>query len=226
MVPLQLPIGSEKEFRGVVDLVTMKALMYTPDGDGRAKVEEIPAALADEAKEAHEKLVEMVAEGDDKLMEEFFDEGHAAGGGSEERDCGWRFGASGIFPVMLSSALHNIGSDAHAEFHRGYFSRSRRRGETASGSQEAERQGRDRSSAKIADSRAGVGVRVQDAGGPVCRAHQLFQGDVRRAEERRDAHEFQSRLAGAFSARAGDAGEDRRRKWRNCTPATSAPWPN
>src|SRR5262249_45814742 len=57
-VPLQLPIGQEKGFRGVVDLVSMKALMYTPDGDGRAKVEDIPADMADAAKEAHEALVE------------------------------------------------------------------------------------------------------------------------------------------------------------------------
>ncbi len=75
VVPLQLPIGAEKNFKGVIDLITMKALLYTQDGDGRAKVEEIPAELAAAAKEAHEKLVEMVAEGDDKLMEEFFEEG-------------------------------------------------------------------------------------------------------------------------------------------------------
>ena len=53
----------------------MKALIYTPDGDGKAKVEEIPAALADDAKTAHEALVEMVAEGDDALMQEFFEQG-------------------------------------------------------------------------------------------------------------------------------------------------------
>src|SRR5271167_791828 len=73
VVPIQLPIGAEKGFRGVVDLVTMKALMYTPDGDGKARMEEIPAELAEQAKAAHEKLVEMVAEGDDELMQEFFD---------------------------------------------------------------------------------------------------------------------------------------------------------
>src|SRR5579863_4807423 len=65
VVPIQLPIGAEKSFKGVIDLVAMKALIYTPDGDGKAKVEEIPADLAEEAKAAHEKLVEMVAEGDD-----------------------------------------------------------------------------------------------------------------------------------------------------------------
>src|SRR6202047_1387713 len=62
VVALQLPIGTEKGFRGVIDLVAMKAHIYKPDGDGKPSIEKIPAALADEAKEAHEKLVEMVAE--------------------------------------------------------------------------------------------------------------------------------------------------------------------
>ena len=75
VVPIELPIGSEKSFHGVIDLIAMKALMYTPDGDGKAKIEEIPADLAEEAKTAHEALVELVAEGDDALMQEFFDEG-------------------------------------------------------------------------------------------------------------------------------------------------------
>jgi elongation factor G len=111
VVPIQLPIGAEKSFRGVVDLVAMKALLYTPDGDGRAKIEEIPADLADAAKEAHEKLVEMVAEGDDKLMEEFFEKGTLP---VEDLLLGLRLAvqARRIFPLMVSSALHNIGSDA------------------------------------------------------------------------------------------------------------------
>src|SRR6202162_3491583 len=75
VVPLQLPIGAEKSFRGVVDLITMKAHVYTPDGDGKPKIEEIPADLAEAAKTSHEALVEMVAEGDDALMEEFFEKG-------------------------------------------------------------------------------------------------------------------------------------------------------
>jgi len=115
VVPIQLPIGSERGFRGVIDLVTMKALLYTPDGDGKAKIEEIPAALADAAKEAHEKLVEMVAEGEDELMQEFFEKGTLPvedlkkGLHEEVRD-------KKIFPVLLSSALHNIGSDAILNF--------------------------------------------------------------------------------------------------------------
>ena len=111
VVPLELPIGAEKQFRGVVDLVSMKALVYTPDGDGRAKIEEIPAELAAEAREAHEKLVEMVAEGDDALMEEFFQEGTLP---VEDLKKGLRlaFQQRRLFPLVLSSALHNIGSDA------------------------------------------------------------------------------------------------------------------
>jgi elongation factor G len=114
-VPIQLPIGAEKKFRGVVDLVAMKALIYTPDGDGKAKVEEIPAEMAEEAKAAHEALVELVAEGDDALMQEFFDEGTLP---VADLTKGLRDAvlAKRMFPVMLSSALHNIGTDAILNF--------------------------------------------------------------------------------------------------------------
>ena len=110
VVPIQLPLGEEKSFRGIVDLVSMKAHVYQPDGNGRAKVEEIPAELADAAKDAHEKLIEMVAEGDDKLMEEFFEKGTLP---VEDLTRGLRdaIRAKRIFPVMLSSALRNIGSE-------------------------------------------------------------------------------------------------------------------
>ncbi len=74
-IPIQIPIGAEREFKGVVDLVRMKAYTYTPDGDGKGKESEIPADLADDAQAAHEALVELVAEGNDALMEEFFEKG-------------------------------------------------------------------------------------------------------------------------------------------------------
>ncbi len=124
VVPVQLPIGAEKSFRGVVDLVAMKALMYTPDGDGKAKIEEIPADLAEQAKAAHEALVEMVAEGDDELMQEFFDKGTLP---VEDLKKGLREAvlAKRIFPVLLSSAMHNIGSDAILSFLVEIFPRQR-----------------------------------------------------------------------------------------------------
>ena len=109
VVALQLPIGSERGFRGVIDLVAMKAHTYKPDGDGKPAIEEIPAALADEAKEAHEKLVEMIAEGDDEMMEEFFREGTIP---IQDLIPAVRKAivAEKIFPVLMISALHNIGT--------------------------------------------------------------------------------------------------------------------
>lgn len=115
VVPIQLPIGQEKSFRGVIDLVTMQALTYKPDGDGKATIGEIPAEMAEEAKAAHEALVELVAEGDDALMQEFFDEGTLP---IPDLKKGLREAviAKRILPVMLSSALHSIGSDAILNF--------------------------------------------------------------------------------------------------------------
>src|SRR6266849_3024500 len=109
VVALQMPIGSEKGFRGVIDLVSMKAHIYKPDGDGKPSIEEIPAALADEAKAAHERLVEMIAEGDDEMMEEFFREGTIP---IEDLIPGVRKAivAEKIFPVLMVSGLHNVGT--------------------------------------------------------------------------------------------------------------------
>jgi elongation factor G len=149
VVPVQLPLGEEKKFRGVVDLVGMKALVYTPDGDGKAKVEEIPAEMADAAKEAHEKLVEMVAEGDDALMEEFFQEGTLP---IEDLKKGLRLAvlAKRIHPVLLSSALHNIGSDAILNFLVEIFPSPAARGKNA-GHTQPEGKG-DTAERKLADS--------------------------------------------------------------------------
>src|SRR5437667_102512 len=109
VVALQLPIGAERGFRGFIDLVAMKAHIYTPDSDGKPSIEEIPAALADDAKEAHEKLVEMIAEADDEMMEEFFREGtipiHDLIPAVRKAIV-----AEKIFPVLMTSALHNIGT--------------------------------------------------------------------------------------------------------------------
>jgi elongation factor G len=114
-VPIQIPIGAEKSFKGVIDLISMKALTYAPGGDGKAKVEDIPADLAEAAKSGHEALVEMVAEGDDELMQEFFDKGTLP---VEDLTKGLRKAVldKRLFPVLASSALQNIGSDAILNF--------------------------------------------------------------------------------------------------------------
>ncbi len=109
VVALHMPIGTEHDFAGVVDLVDGKAYRYTQDGDGKAQASDAPAELADEIEEWRNKLIEGVAETDDELMERYFDEGSLS---PEELKTGLRkaLQARKIFPVTLGSALHGIGS--------------------------------------------------------------------------------------------------------------------
>jgi elongation factor G len=112
---LQLPIGSERNLTGVVDLVRMKAYTYEMGGSGKGKEGPIPANLADAAKEAHDKLVELVAEGKDELMEEFFEKGTIP----EEHLVPAMHEAireDKIFPVLFACGLGNIGVDELMDF--------------------------------------------------------------------------------------------------------------
>ncbi len=122
IVPLQMPIGAEKGFRGVIDLVSMKAHMYTPDGDGKAAIENIPDALKAEAEEAHERLVEMIAEGDDEMMEEFFREGTIP---IQDLIPAVRKAivAEKIVPVLMISSTRNVGNSSLLTFLADVFPR-------------------------------------------------------------------------------------------------------
>jgi elongation factor G len=108
VIPIQLPLGEEKSFRGVVDLVAMKAYTYQGDGSGKFAEGPIPAELTDAAKAARDALVEMVAEADEALMEKFFDAGTLT---QEELVAGLRTAVSTakLFPLVVTSALQNIG---------------------------------------------------------------------------------------------------------------------
>ena len=115
VIPIELPIGSEKSLTGVVDLVRMKAYTYELGGNGRGKETEIPAHMRAQVQEAHEQLVELVAEGDDKLMEEFFEKGTIP----EEDLIPALHNAireDKIFPVIFSSGLGNVGADRVMDF--------------------------------------------------------------------------------------------------------------
>ena len=70
-VPIQLPIGSESDFRGIIDLITMRAEIYYDDLGKDVRDEDIPAELLDQAKEYHDKMVEAVCELDDDMAEKF-----------------------------------------------------------------------------------------------------------------------------------------------------------
>jgi elongation factor G len=115
VVPIELPIGAEKSLSGVIDLVRMKAYTYELGGNGRGRETEIPANLKDEALKAHERLVELVAEGDDRLMEKFFEAGTL---GEEDLVPALHnaIREDKIFPVIFSSGLGNIGADRIMDF--------------------------------------------------------------------------------------------------------------
>ncbi len=107
VVPIQLPIGEEKGFEGVVDLVAMKALRFTGGAEEPTEAA-VPDALAETAGSARETLIEMVAEADDSLMEKFFEAGTLS---QDDLERGLRaaVGQRLIFPLVCTSALANVG---------------------------------------------------------------------------------------------------------------------
>ncbi len=74
-IPIQLPIGAEEDFKGLIDLIQMKAYVYYDDLGQDERVEEIPADMMDKAQEYRQALLEAVAETDEELMEKFFEVG-------------------------------------------------------------------------------------------------------------------------------------------------------
>jgi elongation factor G len=108
IIPIQLPIGEEKSFKGVVDLVGMKAYTFAADGSGKMTESGVPADMSDKVNAAREALVEMVAEADDSLIEKFFEAGTLT---HDELVRGLRTGVLSrkIFPLVCTSAVLNIG---------------------------------------------------------------------------------------------------------------------
>jgi elongation factor G len=108
--PLQIPVGAEENFRGVVDLITMKALIWHDETMGADyHIEDIPADLLEEAQEWREKMLEVAAECDDTLMEKFFDNPDSIT--EEEIIAAIRKGtiAMEINPIMCGSSFKNKG---------------------------------------------------------------------------------------------------------------------
>jgi elongation factor G len=114
-VPVQLPAGVEKGFTGIVDVIRMKSYCYKPGGDGAGKEGDIPTPLEEAAKRAHEELVEMIAEGNDELLEEFFSTGtlpleHIVSGLQQA------VAERRIFPILCAAACPNVATDQVANF--------------------------------------------------------------------------------------------------------------
>ena len=111
-VPIQLPIGAEEEFKGVVDLVRMQAIYWNEADMGMTyEAKEIPAEMADLCAEWHEKMVEAAAEANEELMEKYLEEGDLS---EEEVRQGLRARtlANEIVPALCGSAFKNKGVQA------------------------------------------------------------------------------------------------------------------
>ncbi len=114
-VPVHLPLGSEKSFTGIIDLIRMQCISYKPGANGRGVEGDIPDSEKEAATAGHEALIEMIAEGNDELMEEFFATGtlpveHIVSGLQEA------IGNRRIFPILCASSAQNIGSDVLLNF--------------------------------------------------------------------------------------------------------------
>ena len=108
--PIQIPIGAEETFKGVVDLVTMKACVWNDDTMGaNYTVEEIPANLVAEAEEWRDKMLETISEFDDALMEKYFDDPSTIT--EDEIRAAIRKGCLSmqIFPMVCGSSFKNKG---------------------------------------------------------------------------------------------------------------------
>ena len=108
-VPIQLPIGAEDKFTGLIDLMTMKAEIYTNDLGTDIREEEIPADMADKAKEYRDAMVEAIASEDDTLMEKFFEDPDSIT--VDELKAGLRKAVceNKIVPVCCGTAFKNKG---------------------------------------------------------------------------------------------------------------------
>ena len=106
--PIQLPIGSEDDFRGIIDLIKMKAEIYTNDLGTDILEEDIPAEYLDQAQEYREKLVEAVAETDEDLMMKYLEGEEIT---NEELKAGIRKATINVefYPVLCGSAFKNKG---------------------------------------------------------------------------------------------------------------------
>jgi len=108
-IVIQLPIGSEDRFKGVIDLIEMKALYWDGDEAAEPEVREIPADMKEEAEKARETMVEHVVETDDALLHRYLEEHHIT---PDEIRAALRkatIAATGIVPVLTGAALRNKG---------------------------------------------------------------------------------------------------------------------
>ena len=107
-VPVQLPLGTEAEFRGVVDLIQMKAYLFKDDFSGKFELVEIPQELADEAAKRREEMIETLVETDDQMMEKYLEEGDL-----NQEDCYFCLKKGlierKVAPILCGASTRNMG---------------------------------------------------------------------------------------------------------------------
>ena len=201
LVPVQLPYGEEKGFRGVIDLIAQRAYTYE-GGTGRGKPVAIPESLAAEARNAREALVELVAEADDELMSRFFDEGTLT---DEELVAGLRHGRP------QGRRRPRVLRVRRGEHRRRPPARGPGPVRALSGRSACRRrrtvQRRDRVGDRRRE-RPDAPVHLEDRGRSLRRPHLAVPGRHRRGAQRHHAHQPDARVAGAHSPPAGPAGQD------------------
>jgi elongation factor G len=109
VVPVQLPIGGEGSFKGMVDLIQRKAYFYREDGSGQFELKDVPPNIKEEVERLREKLVETVVEMDDQLMEKYLESGEVS---TEEIVQCLRKGTMErkLVPAVCGSSIRNIGA--------------------------------------------------------------------------------------------------------------------
>jgi len=108
-IPIQLPLGQEEHFRGVIDLVEMRAIVWLDDLGMNFEVGEIPSELAEQAEEYHHQLIDAVAEHDDELLETYLGDGSAVTPEMIRRALRKATLEIAVNPVLLGSAFKNKG---------------------------------------------------------------------------------------------------------------------
>ena len=218
VIPIELPIGSEKSLTRRGRPGPHEGLHLRAGRKRQGQRNRNSRRHAGAVQEAHEMLVELVAEGDDELMEKFFEKGTIP----EEDLIPALHNAireDKIFPVIFSSGLGNIGADRVMDFIVDYTPAPSEhewvQGEAPRGMAMPPKR-------HESDDRARVPLCLQDGVRCVRRAHFLLQGFLRRAEERRHAAELQPRQRRKSSRTFPSCRARRLSRCRSCTPATSA----
>ncbi len=218
-VPIQLPIGAEEDFKGVVDLIKMKAIIWDEESRGmKYELQDIPTDMVDQCNEWRETMIEAAAEANDEFMEKYLEGEELT---NEEIKAGLRTRTlnNEIVPIMCGSAFKNKGVqamlDAVIEYMPSPIDVPAIKGI-------AGRCGRDRGGAPVQRRRAVRRPGVQDRDRSLRRHPDLFPGLLRGAEVRRhrvqpgqeQARAYRPYPADALQQPRGDQGSARRRHRR------------